>query len=829
METELMYWLLEYGKVLLAYIFLMFLWPSIMFRKYLKDKSWTYRFGFCTTAQVIISNTVILGLGLLHILNAWVVRILFYGALIFVAGRFIWNNKEKVDYVRRLMQGVYSFKQFCQECAIYLGSILKKSAIGFWSKFKKNKVEYVILILVILYGMLYFSYGAFQAHSYGCSDLAVHHSWIQGLIDGKVFSAGVYPFAMHCFIYTMYALFGVEVYSCLLLLAGIHVATFLIAVYCFLKEIFLWRFSALVVLILFLTVGLESVYQVIGMCRLQWTLPQEFGFFAMFLCALYLFKYLKKEKSDGFKDENLRMFMLSLIATIIIHFYSTIIAFFLCLAIVICYLWKIIKRKYFIPLSVSCVLSIVIAFLPMIAALLVGIKFQGSIGWGLNIIKGIVTEEGRSQKVEETPIDDHKENEDESAIDGLIFNDVDGNAWKYVNGEMVRWDELVDSDEGVENKEIVENEVLEKQDTPIEEGQNKQEKTKVNKAKQYINYIKSKVECIYQKGYVELYKEQKAQLLLLATIITTILLFSCCGVATYREKKNQDGMQRRQVFIGHMTILLASVIYMIAYVAPLLGLPKLIASTRLCPMINMMLLAVLIIPIDLLLGFLSKLNDKMIPILCGLSVIGCIMIYPLEVKYGLYHSYLYYEMTRYNAAVEQTIKIIKNMPKYKYTVVSVTDELYHVINDGRHEEVLTFVESSKNKTHYTIPTEYIFIYVEKKPLKYVQYHFFTGPEWLGYQEYTKFRKPILSMHPDVIGAEISEEAAEKEIRKLGAPFKSYTDWESRTILQSKLYRWCQKFEERYPNQIDVVYEDDAFMCYMIRQNPMNLYELAIGE
>ena len=74
---ELLYWIIEYIKVLLGYGFIMFIWPSVIFRKYLKGKSVTFRFGFCATVPIVIINTVVLMLGLLHILNKWTMWIFF--------------------------------------------------------------------------------------------------------------------------------------------------------------------------------------------------------------------------------------------------------------------------------------------------------------------------------------------------------------------------------------------------------------------------------------------------------------------------------------------------------------------------------------------------------------------------------------------------------------------------------------------------------------------------------------------------------------------------------------------------------------------------------
>ena len=49
----------------------------------------------------------------------------------------------------------------------------------------------------------------------------------------------------------------------------------------------------------------------------------------------------------------------------------------------------------------------------------------------------------------------------------------------------------------------------------------------------------------------------------------------------------------------------------------------------------------------------------------------------------------------------------------------------------------------------------------------------------------------------------------------------------RTILESKEYRWFQRFRELYPNEGRVIYEDDEFMCYCFVQNKDCLYQLGL--
>ena len=76
------YWALEYVRVFFAYVMILFVWPSVVFRDYLRGRSRTVRFAFCVTVPVVLLNTVVLSLGVFHILYGWLIAVLFYGTLL---------------------------------------------------------------------------------------------------------------------------------------------------------------------------------------------------------------------------------------------------------------------------------------------------------------------------------------------------------------------------------------------------------------------------------------------------------------------------------------------------------------------------------------------------------------------------------------------------------------------------------------------------------------------------------------------------------------------------------------------------------------------------
>ena len=120
------YWIFEYVKVLAAYLILLYVWPSFLFGKFLKGKGHAYRFAFSSVVSVLLLNTVVLVLGLVHLLNPWVVRLVFYGP---VLGRLVYRVYQRRDlfiHVKRLMTGICSPKRLCTMCLEYVGNSAKQ-------------------------------------------------------------------------------------------------------------------------------------------------------------------------------------------------------------------------------------------------------------------------------------------------------------------------------------------------------------------------------------------------------------------------------------------------------------------------------------------------------------------------------------------------------------------------------------------------------------------------------------------------------------------------------------------------------------------------------
>lgn len=791
------YWVFEYGKVLIAYIALMYIWPMVVFRRYLAPKSRTYKFAFCTTVQVILINTVVLLLGLVHILNRWTMILFFYGGILV---SLLWKRKftgEGIQRVRQVLVGTRGVKLFLLQAISSMRHALRRGVKNLWRSSKGKRLEYLLLGVVVLFGMIYFSYGAFVDHSYGFGDMYTHHAWIYGLLEGKIFSAGIYPEAMHCFIYAMHQLFGIRVYSCMLFVAGVHVSTLLIAIYCFLKEVLKSRYTSLLIIASFLVLDLMCIDEVFSMARLQWTLPQEFALYTQFLCALYLVRYLRTDrnprKESGKRkwvvwDENLFLFMMALAASFAIHFYVTIMAFFLCASFAVFLLHRIFRKGNFRSLVAAVFAGIFIAAAPMGVAYATGIPFQGSIDWALNVISGEDTKEGRTQQAEAILNTEQGETVLPSATETKDSN-------TSLNGQS---SDAHANGTGITQKTIPLTERLKRLAIKV------------------WDVTEKKSEGLYSYGYATLYGEERADWILRFTALAAGIGVVCCLIALLIHRKIKI------FFEGYLGLTLASIAFMILYAAPFLGLPELIAGARVCSTGQLLILAMMFVPVDLFLYLIGLTVIRVVLPMVSIVLTGA--IYVGANYFDVYHGFLYNELTRYNSVVDVTNNIIKNFPQYSYTIVSPTDELYQVIEYGRHEEIYNFVKVIQSNA-YSLPSEYIFLYVEKKPIQYAQSHFYTGPEWLAKEKYTQYYTMYFSEGNQLNQSTISDDYADQDFMFFLKESQNYSDLASRTILESKLNRWCKQFEHNFPNDINTYYEDDDFVCYVIRQNTSRLFNL----
>ena len=73
--------------------------------------------------------------------------------------------------------------------------------------------------------------------------------------------------------------------------------------------------------------------------------------------------------------------------------------------------------------------------------------------------------------------------------------------------------------------------------------------------------------------------------------------------------------------------------------------------------------------------------------------------------------------------------------------------------------------------------------------------------------------------------EVTVEGAEASLPSAGGIEPYFA--ENRWYTMCHIYYWTQKFKELYPDEMEVYYETDSFICYRVQQNVNSPYNFAI--
>lgn len=818
------YWVIEFIKVLLGYMFITYLWPAVVFRKHLSGKSRAYRFCFCVNISILLSTTGVLFLGLIHLLFQPLVAVIFWGVFLVQLFRNYDFGLSQFKNIRLVFNKTMTVRRLLLRWFTVIGGNFKSAVSGWWRSTKGRRIEYALLLVIVAFATAYFSSTSLQVHCYGASDQYVHHAWVYGLEQGNIFSKGIYPEGMHCFIYLTGTVLPIGFYSIMLFLAGAYIQVFIVSAYLLGRMLFGWRMSGMLAIMGFLTIEQVAAIGVTGISRLTWTLPQEFAMYAVFMTSYALIGFLRQKpqpkpdkkqsrkfrlpKIKGrlrsfswrklirlstwkrilhipfwrrfFSDRYLFIFITAIAVTICVHFYATIMTIFPCVVIVLVYVPRLLRRGVLKRLIAGALIALMIAATPMVVAFAEGYPLQGSLYWAMNVTnKSLGNEEitkpgsGTTDTAETTTIA-----ETTVPVETTVPADVQSDAEKPSLKER----------------------------------------------------IKGKIYEIVDKNFCELYGDERGWLMFYAGVaiigLAAILLFinGLIGLIRRRLKKKPLKYLFRSPE-GYLIAAFSVFFLLIMYKPKVIGLPSLIAGDRLCAIIDMFGMLMFACFLDVFLCLVRPLlRERFIK---PLSVIACAGIYVFAQMSGLYHGYPYSMLTRYPVAIELTKEIVNNTPNFKYTIISTTDELYQVIEDGYHEEWIDFIEK-RSKATYTIPTPYLFFFIEKHPLRYAQYNCSSGPEWLATEKYASlFNSSIGAQYPDILHGQISEEGAAKPLTYGKKRSDTASNPEKRVILESKAYQWYEKFSEMYPNDGEVIYEDEDYICYCVHQNEFSLFSLGI--
>ncbi|MFA9462733.1 MAG: amino acid ABC transporter permease [Velocimicrobium sp.] len=793
--------ILQLIEIFAVYTVMTVLLPAVIFYKKVSGEKLSVRFMIYLTIGNFYLINLVFFLQLLHISNRFTLWIFTMIPAIMV-GVIINHvpikeilNKE-FGYLNKISGGQIGGRTFLRGVFKWGKKKWKALFSWIWERMHFHIVEWILLIGLISF--LIWIYGSNSLYTYGytLSDVPVHNYWINAMGENKIFVAGVYPYGFHCVIYYLHTFFGIDTYVLLRVFWLVQTIYVHLVLFAFIKSCCKTQFAA------YVGVGIYSIIQIFHAdctSRFYSTLPQEFGMIFILpsiYFALAFFSHRKHEigaewivskaKRRRIKKEKkiyshslpykLRMqnyvkgisksswfliaYAMCFSMTISIHFYNAMIAGLFCVAIALSFGTRFFNRRYFARVIGAFVFGIVIAILPMGIAYSLGTPLQGSLNWGMNIIKG---EEEQTKNEEELP---------------LTNDDLN-------TGEVISTEGRTPLEIGkTENDQYVDRVIT------LDDLVNRVTHAIAEKLIYYGKQVYSSINDTTTTYMVEnRYKNFLKISILVCVWVFVFALFSM--------------MQKR---VDYASTLIASIVY-IGFLFFLLGmgkmgLPELMDynRSRIFVSYSMPILWSFMIdaPVYVIFGGFKKKWVMYAASLICCSILATYIFNNTSIRKPARINGL-----ESNAAVICLTNIIRDNADDTWTIVSASDELNMASDHGFHYETIDFLKTMEyvgSLGTITIPTHYVYFFIEKIPIDYM----------VSYEN---------------SGQSISKTGALKSL-PAGGNLTIYQG-ENRWVVMSRMYYWAKVYQKMYSNEMKVYYEDDTFICYVMKQNDYSLNNFAI--
>lgn len=761
--------------IMALYSFVVLFVPSTVLGKRLSNRRLCERFMiYVVFGNFYIINVVYI-LQLMHISNVFMVVMLYSCPIVYAKIRPHW--REFCGWMQSVMQVFDRLLRGTIGPRTYAG-IVKVKAKAFLAARRqslsviRNRKNLEAFAIVALMALICYMYGSNSVVNYGylASDLSVHNYWINAMIDNQIFVAGVYPHGYHCVIYFMHEVFGIQVSILLRLFAMTSAVYVHMVLWAFIRYLTKSRYAAYGAVVLYVAVNFlnSGCYS-----RFADNLPQEYGIIFIFPTFYFLFEYMKHERTHGKKNIEYKVrkrFDLagaacSFSLTIAVHFYGTMIVGLFCVAFIFAYWMRFFRPAFFLRLMAALLAGIVMAALPMAASIAQGNHFQGSIGWGLEIISGTSSKSFSSSSTNSSS--GTTNTTDSSGTD--TGADSSQNGSQQVSGTT-------------EVKKV-----------PLSERINSRIEKIIYKCRaMYIGFNTA------LKYNVVLDNSQIWEKVINACMVVVFVYGTISAILDWKKYDSDYGCQYVTIALGMFVMIVALLL------AGYVHLPYIMDSNR-SRIYFMYSMTVLVgIVLDIVPGIMSRLIHKRVWIYNSVSLIMAVaVVVSLTAVYGIRPYVCNSRLMRMqtNGAVYCMYKIMAEHSDDNWTIVSPVDEYRMLGKRGFHYELSDFMKELKNSTKFTLPTKEVYIFIEKQPLDYT----------------------ISSKYS---GQYVSEEGAKLNYT---ANYKGNNMYkgEIRYALMCKMYYWALKYQEVYPEDFTVYYEDDEFICYKLVQNTSFLNNLIV--
>jgi len=708
---------LELIQIFILYSVMIFGIGTIITKPFTKGRG--IKYWICT--NLVVGNFYIINvtflLAYMKCLHRFSTILALLGGAVLI--RYIVDRKKveaywtkKYGVVIKLLKREYGSRLLAQQ--ILRGTISRVKE-GFIFLGKGRVLELVLLMSAMVINVYYYSYQPLNFVSYAAPDVEVHLYWIQSLVGGKIFPAGVYPFGMHCIGAVLAIVFDISAVTIARML-GV-VTSFYIMLLCYLLVRYLCKLKYAPI-VGFYIFSIANIMENATYNRYSAMISQEYAMIFLVPIMYFLYLYLNNK---GMQE--LVLFGMAFSLTLAIHFYITAVAAFFFLAIGAVYLYRMIKRRMLIPIIICGIISTLTAIAPLALGLCFGYELEQSFKYGASVIM------------------------DDEAM--------------YSGNEIENVEEVVEEEKTLQEKVEDSIFILDK-------------------------FVFSDVRFVW---------------LFIAVIVLVLVLW---GVQIYQKRVTDSTLEFLSQMIYLLIILLETVLY--AWDILIIVEPR-----RMGIFVAYMLPVVIAIPFEVL--HLIKQDKKYWGYLSnGVAIVSLTSAVYFICAANQVKTLpdIYYFQT--SGAMRATCDIIRHCEDETWTIVSSVNETALTYNKGYHYELYDFLmemEEYEKGTELYIPTEYVFFYVEKMPIQKYGYSFAVDDEILRKREC------------------VSKEAA---LESLGNEYSNVNDFykNKRMQLMSRMYYWAQTYQQYFPDEMTIFYEDEELVVYCLKQNTYALNNLAIN-
>jgi len=799
--------IIQFISILAIYTGLTILLPAFVFHTKLRGERFCVRFLiYLSIGNFYLMNLVFL-LQLMHISCGFT---LFLGTVFPVAWakarvhgttlEEVFQNTSKA--IVRFLGGTVGLRLLLNKNLRRTGKVLTVLFRRLLRSIRKNFFDWVGVVTVIGLVLWLFGMNLIRNFGYCASDIPVHNYWINAMSDNDIFVAGVYPFGFHCIIHYIHAVFGIPTYVLLRVFCLVQTLMVHLVLLAFLKACCRTKYMAYLGLLIycFADVWNSSTYY-----RFYSSLPQEFGMMFILPSAYFLIAFFQdRQRENGAKGLKvhsslyLALFAMCFGMTFSAHFYNTMIAGLFCLGIAVGYMGLLFRKAYLGRVLLAGLLSLLIAVLPMGIAVATGTPLEGSLQWGMSVIRGVENEpqeeeeETEEEDGEENRKDETEEEETKPSVERTLSSFRGGASDALPGGSIVS---AVPGVFGVLSASGVlpeggaassEQEVSHMQ--PEDSAQAPEQEPR--EAGPVITFLTD------LRNVVRTHLLVRPTMETVTAILGVMALLPLFGIVYLFFRKTR---QYGSILISFSAFM---VLMFIVLMSGWLGLPRLMDASRCSIYMAYMMAAALVFVADAAVSMIAGwIATKLLADIFSLA--GIVLFAGVLIIGDFYKKPADVDALEPNDAIVCLTSILRENPKWTFTICSANDELRMVEEYGYHYETIDFLREMKGdrvKEYLRIPTPRVYFFIEKVPVDY------TVP-YAG------------------SGRTVSKIGASQVLPK-GNGLSIYQG-SSRYTVMSKMYYWALAFQRLYPNEMKVYYETDEFICYVVEQNVYRLYDFSI--